>query len=105
MVGDSLLHDVIGARGAGMRGILLARGSRPDAAIDVDARTHASDPGHSIAGRAAECPVSCATSATSTVAGPWSTFKWRCGDAMRKSSRPPLLIASAKRGGHSHRRL
>jgi len=27
MVGDSLLHDVIGARRAGMRGILLARGS------------------------------------------------------------------------------
>src|SRR4029079_9698186 len=28
MVGDSLLHDVMGARGAGMRGVLLARGSR-----------------------------------------------------------------------------
>jgi putative hydrolase of the HAD superfamily len=30
MVGDSLAHDVLGARQAGMRGILLARGSRPD---------------------------------------------------------------------------
>jgi HAD superfamily phosphatase (TIGR01668 family) len=40
MVGDSLLHDVIGARSAGMRGILLARGSRPDAGSDVErART------------------------------------------------------------------
>ena len=28
MVGDSLLHDVIGARRAGMRGVLLARGAR-----------------------------------------------------------------------------
>ena len=29
MVGDSLKHDVAGARGVGMRGILIARGSRP----------------------------------------------------------------------------
>jgi putative hydrolase of the HAD superfamily len=35
MVGDSLLHDVIGARRAGMRGILLARGSRTGP-IDAD---------------------------------------------------------------------
>jgi HAD superfamily hydrolase (TIGR01662 family) len=42
MVGDSLLHDVLGARRAGMHGILLARGSRPDAAIDAErARTRA----------------------------------------------------------------
>jgi putative hydrolase of the HAD superfamily len=30
MVGDSLAHDVIGAREAGMRGILIARGAPPD---------------------------------------------------------------------------
>jgi putative hydrolase of the HAD superfamily len=36
MVGDSLLHDVIGARRAGMRGILLARGSRRDEPVDPD---------------------------------------------------------------------
>lgn len=30
MVGDSLLHDVLGARRAGMRGILLARGPRAE---------------------------------------------------------------------------
>lgn len=35
MVGDSLLHDVIGARRAGMQGILLSRGSRAGA-IDAD---------------------------------------------------------------------
>ena len=29
MVGDSLLHDVVGARQAGMRGVLLARGKVP----------------------------------------------------------------------------
>jgi len=34
MVGDSLAHDVLGARQAGMRGVLLARGQRP---LDVDA--------------------------------------------------------------------
>ncbi len=35
MVGDSLAHDVVGARQAGMRGILLARGGVP-AQIDPD---------------------------------------------------------------------
>ena len=35
MVGDSLVHDVLGATDAGMRGILLARGAAP---VDVDAR-------------------------------------------------------------------
>jgi putative hydrolase of the HAD superfamily len=30
MVGDSLAHDVAGARGVGMRGILLARGDVPE---------------------------------------------------------------------------
>jgi len=35
MVGDSLLHDVLGARRAGMRGVLLARGARPDG-VDMD---------------------------------------------------------------------
>jgi HAD superfamily hydrolase (TIGR01662 family) len=30
MVGDSLLHDVLGAARAGMRGVLLARGGPPD---------------------------------------------------------------------------
>lgn len=35
MVGDSLLHDVIGARRAGMQGILLSRGVRRDA-VDAD---------------------------------------------------------------------
>jgi putative hydrolase of the HAD superfamily len=38
MVGDSLAHDVLGARSAGMRGILLARGDRrvvPDGDIPV----------------------------------------------------------------------
>jgi putative hydrolase of the HAD superfamily len=34
MVGDSLAHDILGARQAGMRGILLARGSR---ATDAEA--------------------------------------------------------------------
>jgi putative hydrolase of the HAD superfamily len=29
MVGDSVTHDVVGARGAGMRGILIARGATP----------------------------------------------------------------------------
>jgi putative hydrolase of the HAD superfamily len=37
MVGDSLLHDVIGARRAGMRGILLARAPRQtDDSVDAD---------------------------------------------------------------------
>ncbi len=37
MVGDSLAHDVAGARGVGMRGILLARGAVPgDAGPDVE---------------------------------------------------------------------
>jgi putative hydrolase of the HAD superfamily len=31
MVGDSLSHDVYGARRVGMRGILIARGSGPTA--------------------------------------------------------------------------
>jgi putative hydrolase of the HAD superfamily len=35
MVGDSLAHDVAGARAAGMRGILLARG-RHAAGLDDD---------------------------------------------------------------------
>jgi putative hydrolase of the HAD superfamily len=38
MVGDSLVHDVMGARGAGMRGIWLARGSErgaDEAGVDV----------------------------------------------------------------------
>ncbi len=35
MVGDSLAHDVIGAREAGMRGILIARGAPPDF-LDAD---------------------------------------------------------------------
>ena len=36
MVGDSLAHDVAGARAAGMRGILLARGRAvPSAGDDV----------------------------------------------------------------------
>ena len=35
MVGDSLVHDVMGARGAGMRGVLLARGSK-SATVDPD---------------------------------------------------------------------
>jgi HAD superfamily hydrolase (TIGR01509 family) len=35
MVGDSLAHDVAGARAAGMRGILLARGREP-ARVDDD---------------------------------------------------------------------
>ena len=34
MVGDSLAHDVQGARAAGMRGILIARGGRPDGPHD-----------------------------------------------------------------------
>ena len=34
MVGDSLSHDIAGARRAGMRGILLARGRRPKAVDD-----------------------------------------------------------------------
>jgi HAD superfamily hydrolase (TIGR01662 family) len=36
MVGDSLAHDVHGARAAGMRGVLLHRGSGPPPAVDVD---------------------------------------------------------------------
>ncbi len=37
MVGDSLAHDVAGAREVGMRGILLARGPVDDrAVIDAD---------------------------------------------------------------------
>jgi len=36
MVGDSLSHDVQGARRAGMRGILLARGGVPAGVDDVD---------------------------------------------------------------------
>jgi HAD superfamily hydrolase (TIGR01662 family) len=37
MVGDSLKHDVAGARGVGMRGILIARGPRPvDGPSDVE---------------------------------------------------------------------
>ena len=36
MVGDSLSHDVQGARRAGMRGILLARGGGPAGVDDVD---------------------------------------------------------------------
>jgi putative hydrolase of the HAD superfamily len=38
MVGDSLAHDIAGARNAGMRGILIARGNRqppPDADVEV----------------------------------------------------------------------
>jgi FMN phosphatase YigB (HAD superfamily) len=35
MVGDSLAHDVIGARQAGMRGVLLARSGAP-AVLDDD---------------------------------------------------------------------
>jgi FMN phosphatase YigB (HAD superfamily) len=38
MVGDSLAHDVAGARRVGMRGVLLVRGGDPpdvDAGIDV----------------------------------------------------------------------
>ena len=34
MVGDSLAHDVAGARGVGMRGILLARGGEPPSVDD-----------------------------------------------------------------------
>lgn len=34
MVGDSLAHDVVGARQVGMRGILLARGGPPPADVD-----------------------------------------------------------------------
>jgi HAD superfamily hydrolase (TIGR01662 family) len=36
MVGDSLPHDVNGARQVGMRGILLVRGATPPAGIDPD---------------------------------------------------------------------
>ncbi len=35
MVGDSLTHDVLGAKGVGMRGVLVARGT-PPAAVDPD---------------------------------------------------------------------
>jgi len=35
MVGDSLAHDVYGARGVGMRGVLLHRGSGPLPEVDV----------------------------------------------------------------------
>ena len=34
MVGDSLVHDVLGARQVGMRGVLLARGAPPPAVPD-----------------------------------------------------------------------
>jgi FMN phosphatase YigB (HAD superfamily) len=36
MVGDSLAHDVRGARQAGMHGVLLTRGAETIAGIDVD---------------------------------------------------------------------
>jgi putative hydrolase of the HAD superfamily len=36
MVGDSLAHDIAGARQAGMRGILIARGGAPMAGSDVE---------------------------------------------------------------------
>jgi FMN phosphatase YigB (HAD superfamily) len=36
MVGDSLVHDVNGARQIGMRGILLARGDRAHGPSDAD---------------------------------------------------------------------
>ena len=36
MVGDSLSHDVLGARRAGMRGILLARGDAPPGIDEID---------------------------------------------------------------------
>jgi putative hydrolase of the HAD superfamily len=35
MVGDSLAHDVLGARQAGMQGILLTRGGSIDPPVDV----------------------------------------------------------------------
>ncbi|MBA2260630.1 MAG: HAD family hydrolase, partial [Acidobacteria bacterium] len=34
MVGDSLLHDIEGARSIGMRGVLVARARRPDTCPD-----------------------------------------------------------------------
>ena len=107
MVGDSLAHDVAGARQAGMRGILLARGDRHvDAGADVP-----------VIRSLAELPALVATLAGSAgrhralaVRSPGHRQARECrarrrragsrsGARTAKSCRRRVLLVSAKRGG------